>query len=824
MQRGPFIICLTASAGAGKTHHLTEKLLELLASSPPQRDRLREIVAITFTNKAAEEMRERLLKRLKENALGLRRDMEPEEARAWLDLILQRYGDLQVRTIDSLAFTFVRALALELGGNPELKVILKADRFLDRCFDALLSRVPWGMGSRIEETLKEMVRCYLELEQRKGMRIEGALRERVKDLLGHEPGGPPRGHSLRELKERIEDCARELLPLVEPFLKKRDKGRDILRDPIRHLDKDHAFWKGGLFQKGLPPQARSLYAEILVLRKQYLKEKARGRLEPYLEVLSHLREELQARLRDEGVLLAGDWNRLLKDHFEKEGVAYALYKVGYPIRHLLIDEFQDTSRVQWETLKPLVENALSEGGSLIYVGDQKQAIYGWRGGDWRLLKEVVERDIPSVPPEGRIKEALRKNFRSLAGIVHFCNRLFSPLSDPGWVRGVVSKILNERLPQDTIEGLCELLKENFSDVAQEPVRGEGGEVILHEFLGRKEEIYLEIKECLTEEVKDAFAHCPKGVCILVRSNEQAEEVASWLSSEGIPVVTENSLRLRRSRLIKGVVCLLRFLDYPGDDLALWGALMSGLFDDLPGLSRESLSLFLQEGRPRTSLYRAFKTRFPEAFDLYLKPLLEQVGFLAPYELCREVAERLGLAERFPLAGAILRRFFEVLLRAEKEGIRSLPEFLRFWEEEGMEQRIGVPEGVEAVRVITIHKAKGLEFPVVFIPFTNWKLEPQRIVKGPEGDLLYLSGPLPPDLLAFKAQKKMETFLEALNLLYVATTRAQERLYLYVTCYLKGNGEDKGYLSYVLKEMLRYIGEDPRRSEDSHPRTRPSPQV
>jgi len=808
MERGPIILCLEASAGAGKTHRLAEEFLGLLASSPPQRDRLREIVAITFTNKAAEEMKERILRRLKENALGLREEVEAEAAVAWLDLILERYGDLQVRTIDSLVFTFVRALALELGGSPDLEVTFRRDQFLDRCFDALLSRIPWGEGSQLEGLLRGLIRCYLEVEGRRGIRIEGAIRERIKELLDHEPEGPPPHTSLEELREGIEARARELLPLVEPFVKGREKAGEILRDPIGNLDQEYAFWRGNLFQRDLPPEARRLYAEILDLRERYLREKARARLKPYLEVLSLLKAELRERLREEGVLLAGDWNRLLREHLEREGVPYALYKVGYPIRHLLIDEFQDTSRTQWETLRPIVENALSEGGSLLYVGDQKQAIYGWRGGDWRLLREVVEHDLPSVPPEGRKRESLRKNFRSLAGIVRFCNRLFSPLSDPKWVREICADILGEDLPSGILEELCDLLRGNFSDVPQEPVRGEGGEVILRTFTGRKEEIYPQVEERLVEEVREVFPGYPKGVCILVRSNDQAEEVASWLSAAGIPVVTESSLRLRKSRLIKGMVCLLRFLDYPGDDLALWGALMSGLFDDLPGLPRESLSLFLQEGHPRISLYRAFATRFPEAFALYLRPLLAQVGFLAPYELCREMAERLQLPRRFPEATPILRRFFEVVLGAEKEGIRSLPEFLRFWEEEGREQRVGVPEGIEAVRIMTIHKAKGLEFPVVFVPFTNWKLDPPKIVRDPDGDLLYLSGSLPPDLLALRAQKKAEIVLEALNLLYVATTRAQERLHLYVTCYRKGKGEDKGYLSYILKEMLRSIGEDP----------------
>lgn len=818
---GPLILCITASAGAGKTHRLTEAFLELLASSPPQKERLRQIVAITFTNKAAQEMKDRILRRLKENALGLSHDMEAEEARAWLDLILERYGDLQVRTIDSLVFTFVRALALELGGNPDLEVTFDRDGFLDRCLDSLLSRIPWGKGSALEDLMRELVRCYLELEKRRGVRIEGPLRRRIKELFDQEGDPQWDGPSVEELRGKLEACARELLAHLGDLPKGRDKTLDILRDPLGHIDGDYAFWRGRLRTPGLTPEAQRLYAEILDLRGTYLRAKARARLRPYMQVLSHLRGEVTRRLREEGVLLAGEWNRLLRDHFEREGVPWALYKVGYPIRHLMIDEFQDTSRGQWEVLRPVVENALSEGGTLLYVGDQKQAIYGWRGGDWRLLREVVEGDLPSVPPEGRRREALRKNYRSLEGIVAFCNRLFSSLGDPLWVKETLGEVLGKDLPEEVQAGLCRALSENFADVLQEAVRGDGGEVHLRSFMGKKEEILPQIRETLVREVGEAFRARPKGVCVLVRTNDQGEEVASWLSAAGIPVVTENSLRLRRSPLVKGITCLLRFLDYPGDDLALWGALMSGIFDDLPHLPRESLSLFLREERAEVSLYRAFRDRFPEAFELYLRPLLAKVGFLAPYELCREALRRLSLFDRFPEAIPILRRFLEVVLTAEKDGILSLPDFLRYWEGEGGEQRIGVPEGIEAVRVMTIHKAKGLEFPVVFVPFTNWRLDPPTLCRGPDGGLWYLAGPLPPDLMALKAQKKMEAILEALNLLYVAVTRAQERLYLYVTSYMRGKGEDRNYLSYVLREMLRRADEDPRGAEDSDPRCRPS---
>lgn len=797
----PSILCLKASAGAGKTHRLTREFLALLSSSPPHRERLRQIVAITFTNKAAQEMRERIIGELKRNALGLQQGMGRELARGWLELILERYGDLQVRTIDSLVFTFVKALAFELGRQPELEVTFNRDEILDRCFDRILARIQWGEGSELERVLSELLRCFLELEKRSGLKVETSLRQRIKELFEKGDLTVSGDSDLEEMGRRIEELARRLLLCLKPTDYGRGKAREILEAPMRYLDRDYAFWRGrGL--KGPSGSVKLLYLELIRLRDQYLRERARARLRPYVELLGHLREELDRMTRQEGLLLGGDWNRLLKEHLEREGVPYALYKLGFPIRHILIDEFQDTADSQWHTLRPIIENALSEGGTLLYVGDQKQAIYGWRGGNWRLLEGVLQEEFPSVPPEGRRKEFLDRNFRSLREIVEFNNRLFQPLSNIDWVRELLKKLLGEDIPEGILMEFSRALAANFSDVQQKPLKGKGGRVIRREFVGRKEEILPQIREALLEEVSRSFRDRSRGIAILVRTNEQAEEVACWLSESGIPVVTENSLRLRRSPLIKGMVSLLKFLNYPGDDLALWGALASGLLDDLQGLPRTEIETFLGQERGELSLYRAFRIRFPEGFSLYLEPLLKRVGFLAPYELCQEIMERLDLFGRFPQDTPILKRFLEVVFLAERSGVLSLPGFLEFWEREGAEQRIGIPEGIEAVRIMTIHRAKGLEFPVVFIPFTNWKLDNPNIVRNERGELLYLTNPLPQDLQILRARSRMEEILESLNLLYVATTRAVEALHLYVTCYRSGNSIDRGYVSFILRELLK----------------------
>lgn len=802
---GPFIVCIRASAGAGKTYRLTEEFLSLLSLHPPDRGYLRQIVAITFTNKAAAEMRERIIGRLKGIALGLEGGMSPEWAAGWLDVILRHYGDFYVRTIDSLVYAFLRALALEVGVRPQMEVTFREEEVLDRCFDLLLCRAEGQGDGDLRRWLEELLQCYLLIEKRGGLRIEGALKKRLHELFSRIEQSPPLPNSpLGEIRRRIEELSLEILSRVDPQLL-RPKAQEVLKAPLDHLEKDLAFWRGKAFKASPLAEVEDLYRRLLDLRESYIRERPRARLLPYLRILTLLKEEVDRLAKEEGILLGGRWITLLKGHLEGLKASYVFLKFGSRIRYFLIDEFQDTDRLQWETLRPLLEEALSQDGGLFYVGDPKQAIYGWRGSDWRLFGKVIREEFASVPQERRKEEILGRNYRSLERIVEFNNRLFALLADGDFSRDIARGILGEEAPAEHIEQFASILKEGFGDVRQSCVRGAGGTVNVIPFCAPKEELYLQVRQHLSREVSRVWRERGEGVAVLVRSNQQAEEVATWLQAEGMPVVTENSLRLKRSRLVKGVVALLRFLDYPLDDLALWGALCSGIFHDLEGLPSVELEAFLSEGGWSPPLYKAFSARFPRGFEEHLRPLLRRVGYVAPYELLREVLQRLRLLERFPEEAPLLWRLLEVVFRSERAGLGSLSAFLTFWQQEGMEQRVGLPEGLEAVRVMTIHKAKGLQFPVVFIPFTNWQLRLPELLRTEDGELLYLTNPLPPELLALRLRKKMDEAVEALNLLYVATTRAMEELHLYVTCYPHGEGVNRGFLSAWLKEMLDRTG-------------------
>ena len=829
----PQIHYLQASAGTGKTYQLTIRFLSLLAGMSPSAEALRQIVAITFTNRAAAEMKERIILALKQIALGEAQGrrlsqetgLQSPEAAAWLDTILAQFSDFHVRTIDSLVYALLRAFSLEMGLRPSIEVVFEQDAILDLCFDRLLMDVTWGdKEDRLAQLFTTLLETYLKIEVAGGLVVERGIRRRIRELYAKYdiPCGAGSLPNLEEAENALRQGAQRFRLEIkkqdlEDFLHKGVFKPKYLEEPLAHLDR--VFFEKSSLAELLTSKATGIEASIRThleelyqgckeMRDHYLATLARARVHAYMRTLEELQQEIRRLSEQEGLILSGGWHSLVKGYLQGSPAmgAYAFMKLGSKVRHFLIDEFQDTSRPQWEALLPLLEECLATGGSLFYVGDVKQAIYGWRGGDWRLFGEVAKGFFPSVSPHDRKGETLTVNYRSLTPIVDFNNRLYRLLGEEAFAQKIAEMILGEKAHGWAQARLAQSILRNFKDVEQgvaprQQRSRESGKVEVASFVASGDELRQVVRGRLVKQVQEVWKRKGQGIAVLVRRNQDAEDIAAWLIAEGIPVVTENSLRLRSSGLIKGLVAFLQFLDYPLDDLAFWGAAASRLFRGLLELSPEPLETFLAEGRWQPPLYKAFERKFPEVTEGFIKPLLARVGFVTPYDLARDVVERFQLLERFSEEQVFIYRFFELIFQTEARGQRSLSHFLQFWEAGGMEEKIGLPEEISAVRVLTVHKAKGLEFPIVFVPFTNWRLEHPRFAKLDDGCFVNLKRPLPSQLEAKRFEMVINNALEALNLLYVATTRAEEELYLYETSLPRGEGVDRGYLSAWLREML-----------------------
>ncbi|MFQ5842052.1 MAG: UvrD-helicase domain-containing protein [Thermodesulfobacteriota bacterium] len=494
----PQIRFLKTSAGAGKTYQLTNRFLSLLKGMRPSAEALRGVVAITFTNRAAAEMKERIILALKQIALeeveGKRlaqeTGLEAQEASAWLDAILAHFSDFHVRTIDSLVYALMRAFSLEMGLRPDLEVVFEQEAVLDRCFDGLLSSARWEDESdRLYQLFSQLLETYLEIEGAGGMVPEKGIRRRLLELYERAdgpfiPGSEPDlkaaeaklSLSAEKLRSGITECE------LEGFLHKGVFKPQYLQDPLAHLGKGF-FEKasiGEVLTKRTPVIGETaiswpdeLYQGLRSAREDYLRLLAVARVHAYVRALEELRREVRGLSQREGLIIGGEWLSLVKEFLQEgeETAPYAFLKLGLRVNHFLVDEFQDTSRRQWEALFPLLEETLSKGGTLFYAGDVKQAIYGWRGGDSRLFGEVAEVHFPSVPPEGRRGETLTVNYRSLVKIVDFNNGLYRLLGDGECVDAIAEMILGKKAEKESREYLSQLISRNFADVEQEAAPG-----------------------------------------------------------------------------------------------------------------------------------------------------------------------------------------------------------------------------------------------------------------------------------------------------------------------------------------------------------------
>lgn len=826
------LLQVKASAGSGKTFELTSRFLRLLQQAsdgvpaacgavPGEGYGWSEIMAVTFTNKAAAEMKERVVSSLKDRALGETGGPAGEwskgEAALWLTRILRHYHQLNIRTIDSLLNMFMRIFALEIGVAPDFDVIFDVDEVFAELFDGLTARAEDG-GEDEQQMIRDALSAMLHMENKPGFNLCQSFRERLTAVLRYRLNDPapfqtdPRilHDVVVDHRQRFTDAARSMQEVIA------EHNVDVLANFAKFLDKCVAHTerddvpKSTYIQKSsladcvkkaaknsVPDAAEDAFAALQTAWTIYkdlrpVFESARN-LAPFIPLADRLLDGLKKLEEDSGVLLNGQCpaiaHRLLDD---ATGVPDAYCRMGTRLMYMLIDEFQDTGRDQWLALRPLTTECVAKGGGMFFVGDVKQAIYGWRGGDARLFDEIPEDEELSAMVEAT-RATLPRNWRSSEVIVDFNNQVFERLADPATAR-VVANAMQDGAPKHAREAFAENLITAFTCTAQEvapPKAGSGGYVRLERvFRDDKAELFEAVRDRLHDMfLGDLLRRRPcSDVAVLVRSNAEASEVSRWLIEWGVPVITENSLSLAEHPIIRQLAALMTFLDYPFDDLALW-EFVSGheIFLRHTGLDIDTLTDWLATCE-RGPLFPRFREAFPEAWDRHIAPFQQQAGLMSPYDMVREVAAHFHIIKRHPQDELFVRRFMEVVHAAEESGRQSLSAFLEYWTQSGGEEKVPLPESIDAVRVMTIHQSKGLEFPVCVVPFHHWNADPRNelvaVEQGPTRLLVHLRKELD-DLYWNHTAKVMQ---EQLNLLYVAWTRPVEELY----CLLTSTKRFQGY--------------------------------
>lgn len=861
-----------ASAGSGKTYALTLRFLDLLSGcaeddapeaasagarpgfacaagddGPSRRYTWPEILAITFTNKAAAEMRERVLKALKERALGHTngpgQGLAPAKASRLLLEILRHTQHLGIRTIDSLLSLLVRLFALDLGLRPDFDTVFDEGQAIEALLERFLARCE--AGGPEAALYEQAVRTLLEHEDKDGFWLQDPLRERLvgltRQLMHLLPAlpGPLTTDQARmadllalsygELRLALDALTQalsgeELACAAHFSTLLRKCGAAALFDA---LPVDSAYFGKDSLDECLlaksrgkcSPLADRAFLQFKAAAAQHIQAhailNAAYALAPCAQIATTLLHDLDAMQREKGFLFGSQLAGIVGNVLEGDlGVPDAFCRLGDRLHHLLVDEFQDTSRAQWSATLPLASECLAKGGSLFYVGDVKQAIYGWRGGDARLFDEVADNGELLAMSGGLAKDALPHNWRSLPEIINFNNSVFGRLGTEAAARDIASALLKDA-PDDIVDTLVARLVDAFADSRQEVPQRKAAPAAAEQEPGRVQVRLLpqgksdEVLQSGLDALVDTLLNDilprrrPGDVAVLVRKAAHADLVCERLVREGLPIITESSLQLARHPVVRQLVALLRLLDSPPDDVSFM-TLVCGeeLFLAESGLSLAQVldwAAGAREGQRKGGLLSRFRDDFPEIHARLLAPFLRQTGLMRPYDLARAALESFQVLPRHPQAELYVRRFLEVVHLAETQGMGSLPRFLEFWDQTGVEEKVPLPESADAIRILTIHKSKGLQFPVCIIPFHNWTDGPRTELGVVEihghrvltGMTKALGRPY------FENQAK--GLLEQANLLYVAWTRAEEELYAFVP----GTGEKQrlGSVPVLLHHLL-----------------------
>ena len=805
---------MKASAGSGKTYSLARTYISLLLKNE-DRYAYRHILAVTFTNKATDEMKSRILKELHIMAVtpdksSYKDDFIPSilpslehmqaKAQAVLHDILHDYSAFAVSTIDRFFQQTLKAFSREIGQFASYQVELDRDSLVaesvDRLLDSLTedsgSLLSWLISNVVEQIEKggkysldanllnmavrlkssqrqvELEKAMIDEDQAYSkeslMKIRNACREvmtafrdevRVKarralnviEQAGVNPADSNRGfmkalYAFAELNDtdQIEAptesfmnkaaCsdqwfarakAPKLLPLVYPFLEA------PLEDFCALWDKEFAVYNTACILDG------QIYG---------------------LGVAGELRQIYNQLMKEKNVLCIEDSNTILRDIIDGSDAPFVYEKLGVRYNHFLLDEFQDTSDVQWTNFSPLLHESESQHGENLIVGDVKQSIYRWRGSDWNLLDERIPAEFPTHE-----EDVLDTNYRSLSNVVDFNNEFFK----------YAAKLLDEMSPypgEGRMEGI-------YSDVGQGIAKKdkENGSVRLT-FCDKESEL-----EQVLESVRES---CEAGamlsdIAVLVRSNASGEEVASYLIDNGIAVMTDDSLKVKNSLTVRRLVSLMSYVANPEDTVNSY--LAESL--DVP-LPDEGLSLIDMAESLIRSIKAGDAEHVWEGEVLYIQSFMDYV---------QDYMTKNG---------------------------NSLRGFLKYWEDQN--PSISSPASGNCVRIMTIHKSKGLDFPYVIIPFVenitlykpgNYWCAPaldQTVLSG-VADGVYdvmLSGNSENTL--FSEHYRKERFLQQvdnINTIYVAMTRAALGMHLIA----KTPGAKINEFSQILYRFAQETGMD-----------------
>ena len=885
-----------ASAGSGKTFTLAVEYISLLVKDP---ENYQHILAVTFTNKATQEMKMRILSQLYGIANSLQSSQQyfnkvkektnmPDavirnNARAALTLLIHRYNNFRILTIDAFFQQVLRNLAHELGQTANLRVDLNNEEITEKAVDQMIESLEKG------QPVLQWISTYINnsIEDDNGWNIIGKIKtfgtNIFKDFYkAHEAN----------LKEQLSNA--DDFKVYETTLRKRrndirktfnSKARSILNE-IKNANLDiPSNYRSGLYKyltdsaiapltnkplkagvlkanespqnwtsskcaKADKQQIQTLAAEVLSAQLSELIAYNNDNWNEFQSIqltLSHLSElRLLHAIADAVDNLTKDTNRfmlsntqaLLKELIADSDTPFIFERIGARLKHVMIDEFQDTSTIQWQNFQVLLANCMAQELSQnLIVGDIKQSVYRWRQGDWGILNNIEK----SFAHQKIRLETLDYNYRSEKRIIDFNNAF--------WEQCVANTA--KEVAQDDAEK-AEIVQKAYEDVAQKTHKTtENGfvKISLYPSKSMKDAVLEELIETIKELFNNGYGGKNQSkIAILVRSKSNIQDIVNaLLQSFGteINIVSDEAFRLDASLSVNIIVSAMHLLTHP-DDVLTRGKLVKLYNQEVlkRPLTDTDLLVSINESNNIDTKNIDKKERRKLATEQQMAKLNSQLP--PEYVANRELLLGLPIVDLvdklFMLFGldqlegqsSYICTLYDTLNDFLKDHTADIDDFINEWENSLSSKTIQSDE-IEGIRIMTIHKSKGLEFDNVIIPFCNWEMEKKGTLwcetknkPAPYNKLPLLPIDFSRDKLigtVFEDDYKEEHFqniVDNLNLLYVAFTRASKNLFVFglrqgkTTLDNIAKGTPPGNRSYAIELALRQVSEQLQGSSLSFP--------
>ncbi|MEY1637915.1 UvrD-helicase domain-containing protein [Tenuifilum osseticum] len=831
------LLVYKASAGSGKTYRLVAEYIKMLIENPQA---YREILAVTFTNKATAEMKGRIIEKL----YKLKKSEEPDllqtlkaetdfnedkirsRAEVALSNILHDYSMFSISTIDSFVQRIIQNLLWELGQHGNNELVLEHKPYIEKASDTLLDEL-----TKHPELFNHVKRLIEErLDENKSPNIQNDLinlgnmlfHERYKLLSSEERELMHNKETLNALKAEVNRIISEIYhgiktpagKLLEQiyssgidginqdnysdFFKKKGGiipviaklaelkrltpielksiAEDALSDISVWLTKEKISMLKGFVEQQLMPQYRELYSYLNYNYRLYNTALAINENISTLYIINELYKKLREKLNDDGVMLLSDSSALLKEFVSQTDTPFIYEKIGTKYTSYMLDEFQDTSQLQWRNFEPLIADSLGSSGLSMVVGDVKQSIYRWRNSDWRIMAGIeAERQFyPQV-------KQLTVNYRSARTIVEFNNHFFQKAIE-------INEWENTINPQNPAFNLKNL----YSDVKQEVKKLEPEGYVEVAFMPPKTD---EANDYFTNHIRNILVDLKDrgyragDIAFLVRKNEQGRQLAELLLqlsksdtqlSGFIKIVSQDALILNSSAAVRLCVAALKIALNPKDTLAV-------------AQFRKEFAL-LKNQHATIHWPSIFLPDSDDTFDWLSSIRFYPLGYMVEAIIQKYFHDQdIDINDHLPYLSLL----HEYAIDFSYRGTSSLSRFIEWYEQDGKGKRLFMAETENTINILSIHKSKGLEFPIIIFPFADLQNQQKQ-----QDSIMWFK--LPADtpneilknypLLPIKPKKALaQTYFEAdyydeqfckeiddINLQYVAFTRAKHELYILVT--------------------------------------------